>query len=448
MHIKTLAAYSCIFLYNPRILLYLNKYLSLLKQPSLYENYCINRLRRIIYHSYRRAPYYNDIFSKSGLVVNGKIQLDQFQQIPILTKAIIRQRMDALQSTPKNMKTYINTSGGSTGEPVQFVQDKQYYTQMVADTLLFSCLNGKHPGQKELKIWGSERDIFEGTVGAREKIMNFLFNRRFLNSFRLTHALIENYIATIQKQKPFQIWTYTDSIYEIAKYINKNDIRVFSPQNIICTAGTLYPEMRLEIQNAFPKSHVINQYGSREVGQIGCQTIDNDDMMIFLHANYVELVDPDSLEIIDEPYRPGKILVTNLNNYSMPLIRFDIGDMAEYAPKNRTGTLFTHFARLHGRENTHLINKNGDRIHGEYFTHLFYNKTWVQQFQVIQKNDAQIEILFVSHKKNPMLSKDFDDIENKIKCVMGNHVHVDFIRVNEINKLASGKYQFVRREFS
>ncbi len=447
MNIRVAIAYSCILFYNPNIILFLKKIISLLKHPSLYNEFCKQHLDNIILHSYRTTTYYQEIFDKAGLVRNGRVYMDRFNLVPILDKEIIRKRKYDLKST-KTKRIFTNTSGGSTGEPVQFIQDNVYYARMVADTLLFSFLNGKHPGQKEIKLWGSERDIFEGTIGPKEKFVNLFFNRTFLNSFKLTDKMISEYIDEIKRQKPVQIWTYTDSILELAKYINQNDTDVFSPRNIICTAGTMYPEIRSEIQKAFPESRIINQYGSREVGQIACQTENDESIMIFSHSNFVELVDPDTQEIITEPYRPGKVLITNLNNYSMPLIRFDIGDIAEYAPKkDQKYESFTHFAKLHGRDNAHFISKDGHKIHGEYFTHLFYDKPWINNFQVIQKSPTWVNILLIKAPERDMEDNDMEDIVRKIKLVLGEDVKVDFVEVNSLSKLESGKYQFVRRNF-
>ena len=98
--------------------------------------------------------------------------MKKWNKIPILTKDILKENFEALQSKRNTRKPYVNTSGGSTGEPTKFMQDADYWEKNVANKILFCLKNGKDIGEKETKLWGSERDFVKGTMGIAPKIKN------------------------------------------------------------------------------------------------------------------------------------------------------------------------------------------------------------------------------------------------------------------------------------
>lgn len=414
------------------------------EQILQYQDYAYQKLLRYAYYHTR---YWKKVFDEINLVQNGKIIKENYKDIPILTKDIIRKEgMDLVSDEIRKRGGYSNTSGGSTGEPVRFFQDKEYFSHNFGDKILFGVLNGKKPGEKEIKLWGSERDILQGSIGLKEKAINWCFNRKFLNSFVLTPELVKSYVKIINHEKPKQIWAYADSIYQLAKFINENKIKVYSPQNIISTAGVLYDEMRKEIERAFYNSNLINQYGSREAGVIGCEIGKKDGMRIFEHSVKVEIVNERTKEISDSG--EGDLLVTNLTNYTMPLIRYHIGDMGEIS-NNFEGYdgSFSILKKLTGRTNAHLKTQDGSLVHGEYVTHLFYNKNWIENFRVIQHDYEDIEFQIVLKRGCKAINEELEQMKDDLKKVIGECT-IDVNYLNVIPKLKSGKYQFVISEIA
>ena len=424
--------------YNPEIMKYLIQNRLFYSDENKLHNYQKQRLEKLLFHAYENTKYYYDIFEDVYLIRDGKINWDRFENIPLLTKKIIRENhKDLIAKDNKSRVINENTSGGSTGEPVKFLQDSDYYNRMVADTIFFAEIYGKNLGDKEIKLWGSKRDFFKEKNSYKNRLINFFFNRTLLNSFKLNNQVIEKYIHIINSVKPKLIWTYVDSIFEVAKYINRHNIKnIFEPSNIICTAGTMYSEIFEEIQMAFPKSNILNQYGSREAGIIG---IGNDDIKIFQHSLYIELFDKIENQFVTES-GAGNVIVTVLNNYSMPLIKFDIGDIGE--SKNISGTNVNSLSKLNGRENSHIINKDGSLIHGELFTHLFYFIEEIKKFQVIQE-DFDIFNINLELENSGIDNNKLNNIKKKINQIMDNECKINFHIIDNLPKLKSGKYQFV-----
>ncbi|MFP4547623.1 MAG: hypothetical protein ACLFQM_05780 [Fidelibacterota bacterium] len=436
--IKTKLAPILLKLYKPDVFKYLQQTKKLYVNRENVYNYQLFRLQKLLFHAYHNTIYYRRVFDEIGLIQEDKINWKKFNLIPLLTKEIIRENYDQICSNDnQNRKIYKNTSCGPTGEPVVYIQDSDYYNRMVADTLYFGEIYDKTVGEQEIKLWGSEKDIFNERKSFSGKFKNYFFNRILLNSFKLNHHLIENYIEVINTVRPKMIWTYVDSIFEIAKYINRNpNLKVFQPHVIVCTAGTMYSELKEEIKAAFPESIIANQYGSREVGIIGIGTEDID---IFSHSVYLELYNKTAKKFIRNA-GIGNVIITQLNNYAMPLIKFDIGDIGE--SHTIDGTAVRSLSGLNGRENAHIIRRDGNIIHGELFTHLFYFMRSVKKFQLIQE-DYQKFTINLETIKSEVNDNNLDKVKDKINYIMGVPCEIKFNIIESLPKLKSGKYQFV-----
>lgn len=84
-------------------------------------------LKKLILHAYKNVPHYHHIFKEVGVINNGVVDLSKFNEIPILTKEIMREHHQELISKDyTTRKWYYNSSGGSTGEPIRFIQDDVY----------------------------------------------------------------------------------------------------------------------------------------------------------------------------------------------------------------------------------------------------------------------------------------------------------------------------------
>src|SRR5258706_14320959 len=145
-----------------------------------------NRLLvQLLAHCQRSVPYYAEIMKQVG---------DDFEQdpasyllrLPILTKGLIRTHIEQLKSQDLGQrKWYFNTSGGSTGEPVKLIQDRDYSDRSNALQEFYSSWAGAGAGDSIVYIWGSKRDIRKGSHGAERKklIIKSVLRKTCLNAF-------------------------------------------------------------------------------------------------------------------------------------------------------------------------------------------------------------------------------------------------------------------------
>jgi len=402
-------------------------------------------LKKLLLHAYKNVPYYHRIFDEIGLIIDGRVNLSKFNKIPILTKDIIRKHYKKLCSKDYTTKNwYYKESGGSTGEPIRIIQDDVYsHWRDAAERFYYvNMLNIDEFSCKKIVIWGSWSDLFQSTKGLKAKISNLVKNTKLLNCLKMTEDDIERYIQIINSYKPDLIRGYSSSLYELCRYAEKKNLKVYTPNIVIGTAETLTSEMREKIETVF-KTKLFNFYGAREVSSIAGECKEGL-MHIFSFYNNIEILDGENKYVKEG--EEGRVIVTNLHNYSMPIIRFEIGDMAVLGPKRcKCGNLLPTLEKVTGRITECFVKEDGTTISPVFFIILFlgvYEKRLFKKFQIIQEDYKKIKILIV-----PETNKDIPykkDIEEKIKLMMGKDCKINWEFVDEIPKTKSGKYVYIK----
>ena len=395
------------------------------------DDYQRQRLLALLRHCHACVPYYRRLIEASGVDLTDDFTAGQLSRLPLLTKETIHEQGAALYSTDRAQRhPFENSSGGSTGKPVIFLQDRSFYaSSVVAAKFIYNEFLGKRPGEAEINLWGSQRDIERGNLGAKQRAVNFLYNRRFQNFFLVDDRKLAGFVDEINKCKPVSMWAYVESIDLLAKFIRRNRLVVHSPKFIVSTAGTLLPGIRETVQEVF-RCPVYNQYGSRELGAIAFEMQDQNGLRGLPYLNYIEVVD-------------GKVVVTSLTNYSMPFIRYEIGDTAEpwtAAQDPELGCRKKILKAVTGRLHSHFKTVDGGLVHGLFFTHQFYFLNWVKQFQVVQDRLEHISCHIVP--SDEPVPADMVLIRDRIRGVMGGACDVDFHFTDRIAPSASGKHLY------
>ena len=400
--------------------------------------------QKLLSHAYYNVPYYHSIFDEIGIINNGEADLSKFVEIPILTKEIIRQHREELVSKDyTSRKWYYNSSGGSTGEPIRFIQDDVYgkWGNAAFSYWYKDILDIDEPSVKKVILWTSERDLFQGSIGWKAKIINWLTNTVFLNCFRITKQDMERYVNIINSYKPELIRGFASSLYELCQYAESKNVKIHTPRFVVSSAAMLSDEMREKIEKVFG-TKVCNFYGSREANNLAGECREGLMHVLAFH-NCIEVLN--SLNHPVKEGEEGKVIVTNLHNYSMPFIRYDIGDMAVLGPSRcKCGNPLPTLKKISGRVSDHFIKEDQTIIHGEYFTHLFYLKDWIKAFQVIQEDYQRVRILVVLRDEGRVNESEKNEIDDKIKLVMGQDCQVLWDFVDEIPKTPQGKYLYTK----
>lgn len=394
-------------------------------------------LQSLLDYGSMQVPYYTNL-TNSGQEGNSDIA-----NFTVLTKPLIRENFDRLKSEEiASRNCFLNSSGGSTGQPISIMQDREFEEWREATELFYyrQFLGIDFGGLPQVILWGSTKDIQRQTKtkGVKAKLLKFIQPTTFLNSFKMTKEDLQQYVEIINQERPVLIKAYAGSLYQLAKFARNNNLSIHRPKLLYTSAETLRPFMRELIEDVF-RCKVYDFYGSREVGAIAGEC-SRGKMHIFNFNNYVEVVDPDNNPV--QLGEEGRILVTTLHNYAMPLIRYEIGDMAIPGKPCQCGSQLPTLERITGRVKDHFITKEGTLVDGGYFTRQFYFRKWVDEFQVLQKDFDRIEIYYVSNGEP--VKAEMADICTEIRLVMGEDCQIEWHQVEEVPRTPQGKLLYTR----
>jgi len=403
------------------------------------------RLEALLKHAYEHVPYYRQQMVLNGLVEKGRIRLDRFERLPFLDKDILRDSFRSLHSDDlASRKWHENSSGGSTGKQAVFLQDDTYHNWAQANKILFDEWSGRSIGDRQIRMWGSVRDIMAGKETWRTYTGRWLRNEIWLNAYNMSNDRMDVYARTINRFKPLQILAYVESIYNLARYAHKHGIAMHAPRSIMTTAGVLTQEMRDVIEEVF-QTEVFNRYGSREVSDMACECGSHRGMHVSEYYTYVEIVRDDGTPAA--PGEIGHIVVTSLTNYAMPIIRYRIGDMGAWAEEPcDCGRPHRLLREVIGRESDMFYTTTGGQFHGTFFTQVMFRQQWIAQYQVVQEELDLIRIKLVDAEgaaNGSQRASELDHIAAEIRKAMGSDCRVAFEFVESIEATASGKYRYV-----
>ncbi len=374
----------------------------------------------------------------AGLLPHGA----DLDSLPVLTKEAIRRHFRDLKSNRQGASPYKNSSGGSMGRPVTLIQDANYtsWSNATQGYYFREFLGVEMNAVKNVWLWGSERDsltLREHRI--RSRVGNFLSNKVFLNTFDVDERRWLDYIEVIRKYRPYYVAGYAGSLYQIARVAHENNVRLHQPSLVYSSAELLRDFMRSEIEEQF-NAKVYDYYGSREVGAIAGECA-NGNRHVFAMNNLVEVFDENDKPVTDSS--EGRLIVTNLHNYSFPMIRYEIGDTGALGSGScACGSILPVLKQLSGRITDHFILENGKLVHGEFITHLFYFRDWVDQFQVDQLEYDRLRVRIVC--RDVVNENDVRDITQSIRFVMGASCRLEWEYVDSIEKSPEGKFLFTR----
>jgi len=396
-----------------------------------------HRLDAILRHAVQHVPYYRTLFRAQRIELDEIRGTQDFERIPILTKAIVQQRLEELiAKNHKRNEGRPNASGGSTGKPVQFFQDAEYWNRAQASQWFVESWWGIRPGDRTASIWGADRDIHEQTW--KERLFSTIGQIRVCNAFSLSAPQMEQFAQMLVTWQPRHVIGYASALEIFAKFLlERPELRV-RPLAVKATADVLSYEKRKTIEQAFG-CPVYNLYGSREINYLAVECPAREGLHMNALSRYIEIVDDDG-EAVPAGV-PGRILLTDLTNYFMPLIRYEIEDIGTWSSVACScGRPFPLIAKIWGRSSDFIVTPEGKSIHSVFFTHLFYDMPDVALFQINQNDVHNVDVYLVlrpglQEYPAPLLRE-------RLRHAFGPNITFTVQVVPKIDRPPSGKHRF------
>ena len=415
--------------YNKEYKEALEEYLS--RDYSDYQkllDYQWERIDELIHYAYQNSPFYKSFYD--GIDLEEVIAKRDISFLPVLEKEVVRENITEMYTVPESEAFKSNTSG-TTGKSICFWYTNTDNQRRMAYLDAFKIRRGFIPMEMKRASFNSAKIV---PPTQRTNVFwrdNLSIKQRIYSGYHCKGKNLQYYIENMNQYQPASIDGYPSAIYEIAKYINDNLVKLsFKPIAIFPTAETLLPFQKEGIERAF-HCPVYDQYASSEGAPfvVGCKAD---------HLHYC--MDTGIIEFTDN----GDILVTCFETHGTPLIRYRIGDRMFLSDEQKCscGVDMPIVSSIEGRNSDYILTKENGKVTSVYLSLVsedFLNS--IQEMQYIQNTIDTVDVYIVVDKK-------YDESMNaiilkKLHYTLGNDMKIKIHIVPELHKESSGKCRFV-----
>lgn len=399
-----------------------------------------NKLFSLLEYANKHVPYYRRIFKEIGFQpIEVLANPDALRKIPILTKPAVRENFGELITTEAARRRGLSqlSTSGSTGQPLKFMQDIQFRDNATAELHHHLTWSGWQLGQPHAYLFGAS---FEAGYARnlRAQLMNLMLNRFVTNAYILSEESLHAFARQAVRRRPRLLFGYASSLYRFAQFIRDHPVyKVDFVNSVFSTSEVLYPNQRQLIEETF-NCKMFNRYATRELGALACECPDHTGLHVSVENVYIELLKDGRPVELGEP---GDIFVTNLNNYGMPFIRYQLADAATWHSHEPCpcGRAHPMLKVVEGRHNDMFKTRDGRVIWGGLGNPL-WQMEGVKKFQFIQKSFDYVVVKIV--KDGPMVPEQRAEVEKAVKFALGEQVQLDFEFPDEIPVERSGKHRY------
>ena len=341
-------------------------------------------LRAQLAHAYATVPYYRQAWAAAGVHPDDVRSLADLAHFPVLTKATIRAQGPALLSEAGDRRTWRRkTTSGSTGVPLAIYLDEPAAQWKTACTIRADQWSGYRLGQRVAKVWGNPEYRHDGLRG---RLRNAVVDRAtYLDTIGLNPNRIRAFADALVRRPPGLLFGHAHSLYLVACELKKLGITTVRPAGVVSTAMPLHAWQRPVIEAVFGV-RATDRYGCEEVSLIACECDQGTGLHVAAESVLTEV-----------PPGGGKLLVTDLVNRAMPLIRYQVGDVAtEAAGVCGCGRGLPRLAKIEGRDADFVVTPAGDMISGISLTENFaLHIPGVAQLQLVQETRTLLRLRLV-----------------------------------------------------
>jgi phenylacetate-CoA ligase len=395
------------------------------------------RLQHLIWHAYSNVPYYQNLFKLNGVHPSQIRTREDLSKISLLSKSDVSDNlyMDLFSIGHVKKEMLKIATSGSTGQPFVTYADRRQLEMRFATTLRALEWTGWKFGDRQLRLW-HQRLGMSWIQSFKERFDALLLRRKFIPAFELTEIALEKLIHDLNIYKPKLIDGYAESLNFLAMYLKKGGKLAFKPTAVMSSAQMLTSTTRTEIEESLG-TKVFDKYGAREFSGIAYQCAFSEHHHVMDESYIVEILNDGKPA---KPGETGEIVITDLNNYSVPLIRYRIGDLAVAVDNSRPcpcGRSLSRIGDIQGRTQAIVYCENGRWLPGTFFAHFFKDyDNIVLHFQIIQEVRKGFILKIV--KGYQWNQKDWEDLINNLREYVGEtQIQIEF--VENIPLLKTGK---------
>jgi phenylacetate-CoA ligase len=367
------------------------------------------QLGELVAHFQTHLPHFQGRLRDAGLSHTDLTVEGGLQQLPVLTRRAVQSAGNLFCDVlpPGHGPTYENRTSGSTGEPVLVRRTAVNAMDWMATTMRDHLWHQRDFGQRLCMI----RATVDAVALCKDwgPPVSWLFKTGPLLAIP-TATDVSRQIDLIREFAPQVLLLYPNNLAAMMRDAGE----LPSVRHILAVGESLSSDLREAAHRQWNAS-VVDLYSSAELGTIALQCPVSGLYHIMAENLILEVLKPDgSACAVGEM---GRVVATDLRNYAMPLIRYDIGDFAEVGPACRCGRGLPTLSRVLGRERNLVLMPDGTRNWPYLGAVNFREIAPILQFQFIQDGRESIELRLVV--KRPLSLVEENELIAQVQTMLG-----------------------------
>jgi len=374
------------------------------------DQYAFNELKNIVKFSKQRIPWYTNSFESMGDVDGSESLADLLHSLPILSRRQVQENFDGLyfKSPDHDPNDYvIQATSGSTGKPVSVMKFAPLYSaEYDALTLTEWQLNKRDTSKTLTTFRIVQTELEDAPLGPP---LSYIGATRVHTSRSILKRSIPELLSELHRLRPDYLFVNGVVSRQLALAQLVSGLESIKIDQFLTVSDRIDPQLRTLVQEVFG-ARMIDRYSSEEFGYIGLQCPVHDHLHVCSPSLVVEVVDDEGNAC--EVGVPGRVLVTSLHNFAMPLIRYDIGDIAEFGEPCDTGLNWPVLNQVNGRIRDSITLPDGEFRLVTFFDSKMLGLRKLRDFQIVLFENA---IVFLYHVIEELEESDRADIEAELR---------------------------------
>lgn len=401
--------------------------------PEQQNRLQMRQIERVLRFAHETVPFYRESLDGIKCIPDGEMDEAFFSSLPLLTRSEIQSaglELRATRTPPEHGPVYLQRTSGSTGKPIEVATTGLRAVMSHAHTLRTQYWNRFDVTQKSVEI----RTAYKPGAEPKNRVWSVLPWSGPSKRLDINLPISELFDQFIN-EAPSSVLSHPYTLMLLAERSRETGIQPTHLATVRSFAEMVTPNIRQTLREVW-NVPVIDSYSATEIGIIAHQCPENETLHVQPENVRVEVLDDNGNQC--KPGTSGRVVLTPLQNFASPLIRYEIGDYAEVGESCSCGRTLPVLSRILGRHRNLCVLKNGERFFPEIqadlksFGHL-------RQFQAYQKTLEDIDLKIVATR--PFTQTEKSEVQSIVQKKFHYPFRVNIIEVDDIPRAANGKFE-------
>jgi phenylacetate-CoA ligase len=378
--------------------------------PKALQQQVVGRkLSGLLQHAVTHSPFWRERLN--GLLRQGA----KLHELPILTRQDIQKNFEAMRARTKQIKPaeiVVARTSGSTGQPVAIERHEPTYRVIYTALNMRDYFWQKRDATKSAAVIKDLPDQELSSWGPHFHHLGIIGKAWVANLIQ--HS--PEYLAQWLRDKQPEYLVTTPAMAKRVAELALADASLRTPIREIMTYGEVVTAELRHVARAAYGAQVTDRYSCEECGWIAMQCSKHEHLHVPSAVVQVEIVDEAGKPC--PKGTPGRVLITSLYSHVMPLIRYEIGDIAEMGAGCDCGSNLPVISRILGRERSFIQLPDGSlrlaRLTGEHWR----QHAPIREYRVVQYTDGIVEAIIVPER--PLSAQETANLKSMLAETLGH----------------------------